>query len=56
MGSHQKILVSRDLTIGRFSDKNIAPVVVLIFDNWLALNSVLEIAMTFAQKWLRWGI
>ena len=31
------------------------PAVVLIFNVQLALNSVLEITMTFAQKWLRWG-
>ena len=32
-----------------------APDVVLIFKSRLALNSVLEITVTFAQNLLRWG-
>ena len=32
------------------------PGVALIFNSRLALNSVFEITMTFAQKWLRWGL
>ena len=42
----KKILVGRDLEIGR----KMVPAVVLIFNSRLALNSVLEITMTFAQK------
>ena len=57
MGSHifgisgiRKILVSRDLKRGRFAVEKLVPAVVLIFNSRLALNSVLEITMTFAQK------
>ena len=46
----KKILVSRDLKIGRLAFKKMVPVVVLIFNSRFALNSVLEITMTFAQK------
>ena len=30
--------------------QKLAPAVVVIFDSWLTLNSVLEITMTFAKK------
>ena len=42
----KKILVGRDLEIGR----KMVPAVVLIFNSRLALNSALEITVTFAQK------
>ena len=58
MGSHifgisriKKVLVSRDLKMGRFQVKNGSVLLfVLIFNSRLALNSVLEITRTFAQK------
>ena len=51
MGSHLKdVLACRDLKVGRFAVKKMVPPVVLIFNSRLALNSVLEITMAFAQK------
>ena len=43
-------MVSKDLKIGRFVVKKMVPAVVLIFNSRLALNSVLEITVTFSQK------
>ena len=44
-----KILVSRDFN-RKIRGEKMVPTVVLIFNSWLALNSILEITMTFAQK------
>ena len=45
----KKVLISMGLKIGRFALKKMVPAVVLRFNSRLALNSVLEITMTFAQ-------
>ena len=42
--------MSRDLKVGRIAVIKMVPAVVVIFNNRLALNSVLEVTMTFAQK------
>ena len=44
-----KILVSRDFN-RKIRGEKMVPTVVLIFNSRLALNSILEITMTFAQK------
>ena len=42
--------MSRDLKVGRIAVIKMVPAAVVIFNNRLALNSVLEVTMTFAQK------